>query len=564
MKKVVSALTAAAMCASMAAGAASVFAYYDTPDMTFSLRVMDMGEGYNISADGSTITFDSAEAAANAKFVVGQYLECDPSKVLIQQVNGCVTVSSDLVKLPDAGISLADPYYSATKEYTSVKDVTFSTDCFVNTFGYTNKLKKYKSGAAVETWGNSTTWPAAWGYADANKHLIWTWASSMDDSTYDDYTTTAHFLGANSDDYPLMGFEVTLDAAITDGTYTIEWVETYTNDYGEAQATFFSAGTQNTPEGIPVMTPVGTLKDLTIVVGDASTTEPSETEPVETQPSETEPSETEPSSDDVTEPSSGSDEYTWDINDATVDADGYAIFEVYVTNDPGTNGYTVLLEIEDKNGNWTTLNDFGLTYIDGERGGAYPKLNTFAINTEMGYVGATNGTAEAKENQFAVAGEPVFTLYYEVPSTIEDGVYNIRFSADSEIIDAAGTTIFPVMSQGTLTVGDPEPTEPSETEPSETEPSETEPSETEPSETEPSETAGDVDYLYGDVNKNGKVELVDIVMLNRYLTGYGDQKLDDYQMEVANCYYDDARDGKDSIEILKFLIGLTTALPTKA
>ena len=82
------------------------------------------------------------------------------------------------------------------------------------------------------------------------------------------------------------------------------------------------------------------------------------------------------------------------------------------------NGYTVLLEIEDKNGNWTTLNDFGLTYVDGERGGAYPKLNTFAINTEMGYVGATNGTADAKENQFAVEGEPVFTLYYEVPSTI--------------------------------------------------------------------------------------------------------------------------------------------------
>ncbi|MBQ8012294.1 MAG: hypothetical protein IJ265_12135, partial [Oscillospiraceae bacterium] len=109
MKKVVSALTAAAMCASMAAGAASVFAYYDTPDMTFSLRVMDMGEGYNISADGSTITFDSAEAAANAKVVVGQYLECEPSKGLIQQVHGCVPVSSELVQRPESGISLAEP-----------------------------------------------------------------------------------------------------------------------------------------------------------------------------------------------------------------------------------------------------------------------------------------------------------------------------------------------------------------------------------------------------------------------------------------------------------------------
>jgi hypothetical protein len=53
-------------------------------------------------------------------------------------------------------------------------------------------------------------------------------------------------------------------------------------------------------------------------------------------------------------------------------------------------------------------------------------------------------------------------------------------------------------------------------------------------------------------------------MLNRNLTGYGDQKLDAYQTEVADCYDDAKLDGKDSMEILKYLLGLNKALPTAA
>ena len=81
------------------------------------------------------------------------------------------------------------------------------------------------------------------------------------------------------------------------------------------------------------------------------------------------------------------------------------------------------------------------------------------------------------------------------------------------------------------------------------------------------------DYLYGDVNENGTVELVDVVMLNRYLTKYENQALTARAIVNANCLRNGETDeatkasdlnGKDSVEILKYLIGSVTKLPTQA
>jgi hypothetical protein len=120
--------------------------------------------------------------------------------------------------------------------------------------------------------------------------------------------------------------------------------------------------------------------------------------------------------------------------------------------------------------------------------------------------------------------------------------------------DGEAIQLFPDLVSGSITIGSVDPTEATTEETTEA---------TTEATTAPTEgTTATQDYLYGDVNKNGKVELVDIVMLNRYLTGYGNQTLDDYQQEVANCYYDKKLNGNDSIEILKYLIGLNESLPT--
>ncbi len=553
MKKVVSALTAAAMCASMAAGAASVFAAYEAKDMAYSLRVVEAGKG-TVSADGSTITFASAADAANATFLVGQYLECDPANVAIQQVGGCVSVSDAAVNLSDAdgnvaSVSLAetDAYYSEAKSYTSAAGVTFSTNAFVNCFGYTNKLKKYNANTMVQQWGSSKLWPADWGYADKNEHIIWTWGCALGDDK-----TTAKFISEKSDEYPLMAFNVSLDADIKDGTYTIDWQETYVNEYGTAEATYFTAGKD--------MIIPATLKSLTIVVGEGGDEPSTTTPPAATT---TAPPATTTGSGDNEKPPVDTDAFVWDIGDSTPDADGVAYIDVTVQNDPGSNAYGFQILIE-KDGKWMTFAEAGMEVAEIAKGTAFDRMSMYATNLPEGSVAASNDTDV--EPQYAVDGKPVVT-YAVFVNDLPDGVYNLKFQ-DLKVAAADGKTMLnPTATQGVLTIGDAPTTTPpvaTTTAPPATTTKAPDATTTKAPSTTTTKTPSTTDYLYGDVNKNGKVELVDIVMLNRNLTGYGDQKLDDYQTEVADCYDDAKLDGKDSMEILKYLIGLINSLPTAA
>ena len=66
--------------------------------------------------------------------------------------------------------------------------------------------------------------------------------------------------------------------------------------------------------------------------------------------------------------------------------------------------------------------------------------------------------------------------------------------------------------------------------------------------------------VYGDANGNGTVELVDILTINRYLCG-ADSELSPYATYAADCWRDGKINGKDSITILRFLLGLADSLP---
>ncbi len=568
MKKVVSALTAAAMCASMAASVVSVFAY-SSDEIGFYLKVNSTGD-YTVSEDGKTITFASAADAAGAKFMVGQYIDADPSKVAIQQIGAMVEASSTSVHLPEAGAALdAEGYYSEAKSYTipasdltGGTEYTFETDCFINCFGAAKKQGKkyvYDNACSNISYNHSSKYPASFNYTADEERLNWIWMYNFNvklfpgDNTAADYEgkRSAHFLlGDKSDTYPLTEFEVTLDSAIKEGSYSIDFVEMYTNEYGETEATFVNSGESGSKPVIP-----GTLEGLTIVVGEAGDqpTEPS-TEPTQ--------NDTDPTQDDTGSDPGTADGFTWSIDKGVVVEDGYAEINVYVSNDSGTGAYAFQMLINGKE-----FSEYGITIDDIAKGKAYELMDTFQPNTGIGYAGAAS-TLTA-ENQFAKEGTPVVTYYLTIPDDMAEGEYELTFN-DFKVGDADGKEIKPTLVAGSLIVGDVEPTEPqpTETEPTPTEteptPTETEPTPTEtepkPTETEP----GDDDYLYGDVNKNGKVELVDIVLLNRHLTGYEDQKLDDYQTEVADCYDNGKLTGADSLEILKYLIGNIKSLPTAA
>ncbi|MBQ9696586.1 MAG: dockerin type I repeat-containing protein, partial [Oscillospiraceae bacterium] len=106
-------------------------------------------------------------------------------------------------------------------------------------------------------------------------------------------------------------------------------------------------------------------------------------------------------------------------------------------------------------------------------------------------------------------------------------------------------------SEGTT---DPKETETTET----TESTSTETTETTTETTETSENpTGSSDVtLYGDVAVNGKVELLDVIELNKNLLGM--VQLDAQGMKNADVNNDKAVDGSDSLLILKSLVSLVT------
>ena len=78
--------------------------------------------------------------------------------------------------------------------------------------------------------------------------------------------------------------------------------------------------------------------------------------------------------------------------------------------------------------------------------------------------------------------------------------------------------------------------------------------ETTKQETQPSQNPDGV--LYGDVDTNGKVELIDVILLNKNLLGM--EELSDKGRVNANVDLNNAVDGSDSLHILKSLVSLET------
>ena len=84
--------------------------------------------------------------------------------------------------------------------------------------------------------------------------------------------------------------------------------------------------------------------------------------------------------------------------------------------------------------------------------------------------------------------------------------------------------------------------------------------ETTTAQTTETETTGTDSVLYGDVDENGAVELLDVILLNKNLLGM--EKLTDKGAANANVNSDALVDGSDSLLILKSLVSLVT-LPVK-
>ncbi|MCR4645522.1 MAG: hypothetical protein K5695_08975 [Oscillospiraceae bacterium] len=583
MKKVISALTVAAMCASMAASAIPAFAVYKTGDVSSYLKVISASKG-TISADGTTVTFDSAADAASAKLTVAQYLVADTANPSIQQIGGLYTTNSTSIKLGnngqgvDYGATFAEQQVTADAAPYDAAPVTFTTTSYVNCFGYyTDLLETYTVGNGNVSWAHSSKWQGdGWVGNGKNDVLLLQWASDFGDNIGhdEDYTTTHHFLTKKSDQYPFTQFDVNLDASIADGTYTVDFLESYTHpEYGVKKGNWINVDGKNVID-------ITDLKGITIKVGGGETptetTEKPTDKPTEATDKPTEatekPTENTPEGKDI----SSIKDWTWVVDDSVYDPATDKVATITVLSagtDPGIFGYDFNITA-----NGETLDKAGFTIVQITQGDAY-KFTTFQPNKQNGHVGATETNDQVTADYKATAGTTVVKYVVQVPKTAKAGD---KFKI--EIIDPScgnynKESLAPKTLGGTLTIaGGEDTTDPTEETKAPTEATEETKAPTEETKAPTEETKtppAPGSYLYGDVNEDGKVELVDVVKLNRYLTGL-DATITATATVNANCFRaageSDADttannlDGKDSMEILKALIGLvkTADLPTKA
>lgn len=85
---------------------------------------------------------------------------------------------------------------------------------------------------------------------------------------------------------------------------------------------------------------------------------------------------------------------------------------------------------------------------------------------------------------------------------------------------------------------------------------------TTPSEDKTTESGGSTNILYGDVDLSGKVDILDVIILNKSLLGAGEELSADAQA-AADVDLDGKPSIADSLNILKYIITLITELPVK-
>ncbi len=218
----------------------------------------------------------------------------------------------------------------------------------------------------------------------------------------------------------------------------------------------------------------------------------------------------------------------FDVYKATVDPAHTNV--IFNNNDSGSQTADLTINegqyFDVKSGQWyASLSDVPALdslstdrYLVGEFNGWSTVANEFKLyneGDETAYV--TMSLAANKTYQFKVVREGTWTsCATPITDTVSSLTFSKSVSGNATITTKeAGDYVFTFgisSSQLGVTYPQPKPTEP--TEPTEPEPTEPEPTEPEPTEPEPTEPEP---ILYGDVNMNGKVEIVDATFIQRHL-----------------------------------------------
>ena len=457
MKKVISALTVAAMCASMSASVMPAFAI-NAADAEFYLKAAKADKG-TISADGATITFASAADAKGAKITIQEFIKADTAEPYVQQILSGFRVKDGVksIKLGEAGVD-----YNGTvgdeKTY-KIGDAEIDTDMFVSCFSTIDEFDEFDANVKQFMWGHSDNW----GWKDTYKggdtlNLIWAQPNG------------AKFNSDKTDTYPFTEFYATIGDDIKDGTYTIEIFDTWDNLGNTSEKNPTGTVDGSTISDGKTTTKVTKTKNLTIVVGDAAATEkPTEaTQKPTEKPTEKPTDATEKPTEKPTENSTGkqslddkknSKEWTWYFDDVTYDpaADtkklGAAI-TAYVTKDQGTYGYEFTPLINGK-----SLKDAGWTIKRAKQDKNGYNFSSFDTNMENGHLG---GASQSKDGDTKLAdGTAVVVLNLLPGDSVKDGVYEVSFK-DLTVGNFKDVKSNPASIAGSITIGNPGTTDATE------------------------------------------------------------------------------------------------------
>ncbi len=75
------------------------------------------------------------------------------------------------------------------------------------------------------------------------------------------------------------------------------------------------------------------------------------------------------------------------------------------------------------------------------------------------------------------------------------------------------------------------------------------------------ETTAPPAVIHGDINNDGQVDILDVILMNKYLLGSAD--LDAMQRTAADVLHDNTLDSSDSLTLLKFVVKLISVLPVE-
>ena len=167
------------------------------------------------------------------------------------------------------------------------------------------------------------------------------------------------------------------------------------------------------------------------------------------------------------------------------------------------------------------------------------------MDTAEGTITEKNATFQEwwKGSETSTNGDNVTTTFNTI---------TLYYEYENEVAPSEETPSEETPSEETPSEETPSEETPSEETPSEETPSEETPSEETPSEETPSEETGKL--LYGDVNEDGEIDILDVIKINKYLLGC--DTLSPQGLKNANVDANEAVDPTDSLNILKAVVAL--------